>query len=527
MTSKLSIFAVLAILLLSGLVAPMGVMAQEDTSEDTETEEYAYEAAELYIDQPSHIDSPVDESQERGMTVYETKGEELRLYPENFEKENVVESGIVDGSTDASFSWNKAVSAYVLEPEAEGSYEIYWVVSEEVVVSGEDDNETTTETRQVEYRAAVVASDTESVVVNQDSYAETQEKASNWDEWSREVKGIFGSDADVERQTERALSALVFLHNPASYLTGDVTAVALILFTTRGGNLVLLLLSAVFLVPVAGFIAYRYRREALEARDLTVEEKLDRIDKDKLQSALSGMDIYDAIPDGDMAEVFQESLDAENLYEAYEKFTSMVTPRSVVRDRLTAMANAGYQAVVVRDSDGDISSGRVVEPDAEVELEPIEDDVVELDNPDDDLVDALFTDELVRKERLHHLDVDYDSELVQKNLDEINEEMSVMIPADGNREDKEIIAEYLIEMLLSVMEHDYTDNRGKEKPVRRALNNILCLYFEAERHKVPMTRYYIEHLLFMLDNYSVTEEAEEVINQVQKGNLDGESGDNR
>lgn len=522
----------LASLLVASVVATTGASAALETR-----------PADLAIEQPHYIDGDVSRSSANGTTVYEAEGDRLLLSPQNFAPGDVVSSGVEESAGELSL--DKDLGVYTFKPSKDGSYNVYWTVEEtrqtttpsgNSTANGTAANATTssteTETVRVQYTAVLRVETGDRQHIPAGELEAQREAAANWSEFEGAVKSeeVAGPDADMGEESQLAVNLLKLRHHPASALTGNFTQILLSLFITLGGLFVLLLFVVYHYLSRRSDIKFRHKRESLDAERADLEDQLLEAEERERLSALEGMDWNDIFPD-DVARAFREAF-GETVLDGFLELQESLLPSNLIRDRLEAMSDE-YVAVVEREdvaTDGgedvdesDDVAARIV--DAEVrpadELEDVDDvETVGLEEPSEDLVDALeWDDPELRSFDLPAQELDqseFSTTLEGATLEELIQEYDVeMRQFENNRE---VFAEYLLEFLTSVHEHEFTDEEGRVRPIRYALNLFLrTSRLLDERHETPLAAYQSEHIAFLLANYDHDEEVSEYVNDVSEG----------
>lgn len=212
--------------------------------------------AQLTIEQPHYIDSAVTQTTENETEIYEAQGEHLRLYPENFDPENVI--GVFVEPEGASIQADDH-GGYVLEADETGTFTVIWEV-ERLVSEG---NETVTQ--QVEYRADIRVTDgLDTTTIDQDRLDELEEDASEWrsiNETATAQAGdsiwysVLPGQPSGSEWIDSALDKQQLVHNPGAVFGRGMITVFIGLVSFGGA-----LLLALWLGWVAKVIAY-FRRK--------------------------------------------------------------------------------------------------------------------------------------------------------------------------------------------------------------------------------------------------------------------------
>ena len=475
--------------------------------------------AELFIEQESYIDSPVDVTEEDGERVYHAAGAEVDIAPRNFDADDVIDAG-VRGEV-GRLSYDEDTTRWTLDPEeTDGTYKVWFLVREEVEVevektvvdeeTGEERTVTETETREVEnqYEAVIDLDQTAVTVVDKDEHADMKEDANRWQEWERGVERLFGSDVDVEQKTEAAFGFLVFLASPLAYLTGGYTSTWIMMLTTPGGLMVGATIALFVLALMWGYFKYGNMRAARDAARARLDEVMQEIEQETINRSMALMTLHSVFSDENTAEVMAESIGSTNLKDAWDTYKGqIVTHGEVLADRLACMAADGY--VAVEGEDG----LRVVKE------ENATGDVTELTELDEEDMLEIQNDDAVERYSLPDSDVTPAS--LNIDIDTLNERLGEQPTSVREKEEQ---AERLLELVTHVRKHEHTDYDGRVLPVREMLETMMQLTREAEKYNGPMSRYHMEQLLYLLNNHSVSEEAQALIEETRAGNI-GEGGE--
>ncbi len=487
----------LSALLLVGLIAPAASAA------------FVERPAELAIDQPHYIDGGVQTTGAGEAMTYEASGGHLRIQPQNFDRSNVTEFGVATTTSDATLSDNTDLGVYELDVASNGTYELYWVARE----VREVDNET--KLVDIRYTARVRVSDTDMQHIPDGTIDEYREDADNWSAFEQAVRSdkVVGPDADMEQSTETAINLLRLQNHPFSALTGDFTGLLLTLFITLPGLVIILIGVGMHLASRRSDIKERRRQSQLDAERADLEDELDAIEEHERLAALEGMDWND-VPDFDdaTARAFREHL-GETVLDGWLTIQSILTPETLVRDRLRAMADT-HVAVEEPVADGGATAGTPsyrLEPRGAAD-EMADERVATLDEPSDEVVDGLdWDDPELREFDLTAADIEHSLE-----MDTLTEDLDVDVVQDF--ESREEFTEYLFQFLQTVVDHEYTDKDGRVRPLRHALNLWLrALRFVGEREGVPTARYSAEHIESLLRTYDAEDEIAEWVNRVETG----------
>ncbi|WP_157744265.1 hypothetical protein [Halopenitus persicus] len=520
MNSIRSIAAVLLVLVVTTGFAPMVAVAQEDTSGDSDTNTTDTNAtingAELAISQPPHVDEAVGDptTTEDGTPLYEAQGAELDLKPQNFAAEDVKSYGVAEDG--GSMAYDEQMEVYTLGADADGTYTVYWVVEEEVEVESENGNGTTTETREVRYEAAVRTEDTGGVYVSQERLNELENQSALAEQTLGELErlGYYDSQSDDPEQFLGQVVQRYHLYtSPFAALSGSYTALAIGLISSIGGLIIIIQFGGYHTV-----VTERMRRklgiyESVEAEEGALADRAVEMDaRDRLHKAAK-VRPSDIVTDEAIAEAAEEDF-GRTLLDEETAFYQTVSPLNLAHDRLQAMGQVGYRALVERGGDGDIESAEIVEEAPEELAEDVE--VNELDDPDEALVREVGDSRPVVDFDYGEHDIDY-SELktpvsldLEQTLDELDVETDVISEEEWGK--------YLAEMLQTVRQMPDTRPDGTPDTLRYFLGHHLKKAQVAdERFDIPVSTYAVEALDAAIDNHDPVEEAREQIDSLRSG----------
>lgn len=487
---------VVGLLLAAGVAAPA-------------TGQLLVENADLTIDQPHYVGQDVSRQSANGTVVYEARGSELQIAPSNFDTGSVTEFAVATGPGDLSY--DKQLGVYEFSPSEDGTYEVYWLVQEQRTVNG------TTQQVTVRYAARIRVSGTDLQHVPAGTQSATDRAAANWSEFESAVKSerVAGEDANIDDVTQTAINLLRLKYHPLSALTGDFTGLLLALTLSLSGLVILLLATGAHLFSRYKDITERRRRQKLDRERVELEDELDAIDEHKRQSKLAGMDWNDIFDDA-TARAFRDHL-GETVLDGYLTIQNVLDVDTLVADRLQAMADthvAVWDQRPTRTDGGTDTAGT-----GTAHLEPrgsvAEDaDTADLADPADELLAAIdFDDPELREFELaaaaDHGDLGLDVDGLVENLD---------VDLRQDFEDRETFVQYLTEFLQTVVDHEYTDEDGRVRPLRHALNLWLrALRFVGEREGVPTAKYQADHVAALLETYDRESEISEFVNRVETG----------
>lgn len=486
---RLASILLLVAVVSSAVAAPFAASGVSDTKN-----------ADLFVEPEPYISEPVDSSTQNGTRIYESFGPRYEITPNNFQSDNVVRSG-VRGDT-GSLTYDRATNKYIFETDTDGTYNVYWDVNRTVTTQQQRGNTTVnvTQTTQVRYEAVLSVEDTSYTHVPTDEYDETSSDAQNWTALENSIQSVYGEDVNIENKVRIAVAYLTFLADPLSALTGGYIAALLTAVTEPGGILFQLTVIGTITLTVGSYIIYANRRARTDRIRRELDEQEATIEDEQRKKSASLVTPYDFIHDDNAADVVSEDL-GSNLQDAWDTFRNDVyNPTELLVDRLGLMAAEGY--VAVEDDDG---LHVVTEDEADGKT-------IELTDINAEQAYQLRKDETVVKFPAHQ---------TEASPEDLTVDMSVLtdrISDDKHdAEDKERYAEWMVQLASQYRQHDITNTDGETRPIRLFLERLLRLSLEAEKYDLPESRYYTEQLLYLLDDYSVTDDARDIVNEVRRG----------
>lgn len=460
--------------------------------------------ADIAVEQPHYIEGGVTTTSTNGSTVYRASGPVVRIQPQNFDGSNVTESGIGTTGANATLSYDQDMQVYTLETSENATIELYWVVREGVQVGN------STEVRDVRYEAQLRVQQTDIEHVQAGTIDQYRSDAANWSAFEAGVREVVGNGANIEQEAQTAINLLDLKYNPLSALTGEFTGLLVTLFITIPGLVIVLLAVGGHLVSRRKDITEQRRQRQLDAERAELEDELDAFEEHERLSALEGMDWNDIFDDA-TARAFREHL-GETVLDGWLTIQSVLTPETLVRDRLRAMSDT-HVAVEEPAPDGGAGEGPswTLVPWGET-AEDTDAAVQELAEPSDEVVDGIdWDDPELREFDLSAADIEHSLE-----IETLTEELD--IDTTRNFDSEEAFTEYLVEFLDTVVGHDYTDADGRVRPMRHALNLWLrTLRVVGEREGVPTARYSAEHVESLLRSYDSESQIAKWVNRVETG----------
>lgn len=526
MTKRMLILAVLLVSVIAPAGAAVGAAGQVDGPDE--------KAAELSIQQPHYIDSDVSTSSANGTTVYHIRGGRAEIATQNFEAGDVVDYGVETQGGDAQLSYDRKFGEFVFNAESNGTYRLYWSVEEKVTVENETDNSTHVETRSQRYVAMVrIEGQTDMVHKPAGWDSELQQKAAKWDEFKHTVDELRGDSLLVrlgikdEKSTDtiiqQMVTAYLTVHSPLQMLTGNFTAIVVLVGTTLGGWLFIATVIAPLLVTI-GFAYYKLNRhESIEAQEGKLSERVADLDLKEAKAKLANWVFNDVTDDDYYAQGLRE--EGRNPLQAIPNRESKLSGMNVFHAYLQAMAQCGYVAVVderLSPDGGDDDAGEIVDAHVAHEADVSESDEtvsLEVDSPTDPLLEALdpVQDEIYEFD-LQSADFDR-SEVNPTPIDTYDlEDLVETTQLDLRRfGDAETAAKFHVEFLQDVAEHPISDDRGKVDSLRYWLEqNLDTANVINDRFPIPL-EYRKRVWEAAIDEYDGSAEAEETLRDVQEG----------
>jgi hypothetical protein len=455
-------------------------------------------AADLEIQQPHYIDDEVSVRQSNGSTVYEASGEHLRLYPTQFDADNVVEAGI-EPST-AGFERTDAGAGYTLTVDETGTYDVYWVVERSVT----DGNQTTTE--RIRYEASVRVGGPLGVAsINQTELAELRDDADKWQHANATMHhqmdnsiliSLTPGSPTAQEWLASSLSKQQLVHNPAAAFSGGLTMFFIGLFSL-GGSLV----GIVFLGWHAKAITFLRRRlnlhESVQNEEGELNKRFEQQERDRAASSVQNeqfSDVYLPHVADAMRELGETPLEADCNITA-----NGLLPSVGLAYKARAMAQDNYVGALslpdddvrtdggdAEDGDGDdlatddvLAMARARDEELaiiDIDADTVPDDAVEVDlsKADRDWLDVLPTGGQTMLE-YDILNRDIDREAIQVDgVDWTVEEIIARLQLEARHfESASEAATYFVDFLRDVREHPVTDTDGEPRTCRLVLETLL------------------------------------------------------
>jgi hypothetical protein len=533
--------AVAALLVLSLVAGVVPAAAQDDV---------LTRDAEVIVEQPHYIGSDVETKQVNGTRTYVASGRVLELHAQNFDSGAVVDYGVA--TTGGQLTYDSATGQFAFRANASGTYRVYWVVAEQVAVTGGNTtgnataaNTTSggTETRQVRYTANVRVSNTAPKAhLAESELAETRAEAANWREFNATVQDLrdenlllASADLSTEETIQGMVNAYILQNDPLRALTGNITTVVLILFTTLGGGFLLVVSLGYHTVVVNKFRRALNRAESIEAEEGELADRVADMNRRDRLRAFQNWDWNDPFEDDHIAHAHRTL--GETPLEGFSRFTgTLLQPRVWMHDRLQAMGADGYVAVPESDTSGGtvFTDGGEPEDDApdapnwktideaEVVLEDAVDEGTltdDLSEPSDALLDAIDW----QQPAIRDFDLvdatppggDGHPTATTLDIDELTAEADLDMAHFDSREEAGV---YLRQWFESVREHDFTETDGTVDTSRYVLNRWLqTAQLARDEFDLPVD-YMIEAIEAAIDWSDPEESAANTVERIRAGN---------
>lgn len=486
--------------------------------------------ADLAIQQPDYVSGDVGQTTDNGTRIYSVRGEQLDMRPLNVEQSNVIDFG-ADGGT---FTYDSQFETYRLTVDQEGTYEVWWTVNREVQVGNNS-----TEMRTIRYAALIrVQGGVGLAHKPAGQVSDTQQAARNWREFNSTIHSseLAGPGADTELVVQEMIDWYKLRKDPLAALTGNITAIMIMLVTTLGG--------AVLLLLAAGWHQYALRKlygtlhyfEIIEAEEGTAKDVIEELDHREKMHALQNMDWNDVFQDDHVAGAFREQF-GETVADGTLEYLSLVRPRHLLRDRLQAMGQAGYVAVV---EDETATDGGTAAADpgggpsiASARIQPdrtgVADDerVIPLADASGAQLDALLDRDVLDwdADAIRTFDLpgaEYDPTDLATTYETLSlRELVAELRADMRHfEDADAYGQYMREFLHAVREHPFTDDHGRPDDIRVAMSSFLQhAQLLGDRFDYPLIHFHAEAWERALIDFDPEAEAAEVVARVKDGEM--------
>lgn len=480
--------------------------------------------AELAIRQESYVDGDVSRQQQNGTPVYSAAGERIWIKPQNFDPANVVDFGVDRAA--GELGYDQELGAYTFSSEGEeASFTLYWIVLEQQQVAAAN-NTTTTKVQRVRYEATVRITDQVDLDhVPAGQLDRLREDADQWQSFNGTLQDIRESDLllwafrkdppDTETLLQGMINTYITTRDPLRLLTGGLMAVILTLTLTVGGLLFLAIREGIAAIAARRMRTRLNQARANEPYEGELSDRVLEADREERDQIWSNQDFQDFGWSDHEAAAYREL--GKTPREAFERIvTDVIPPKLQIRERLQAMSQLGYVALVrERDDDGAVVDAEVV---LEDEIEGEDPEIVELDDPDEDLVEALWNDRAMLEFDPVEADIDlgdFETEPVTLSVDEALAELGLQV---DRFEDEKDAMRLLHEHIEAAASSDYTDDVGTPKTSMRVLQSWLeTSTWLRDVHGFPSARKLADHLEAAIKRFDPGREAEEYAEDVRSG----------
>lgn len=517
MTNRTSLLVALAAVLLVA-TAVGGAAGQAAAVNDTRS-------ASIAIDQPSYVDGDVQTIRSNGSRIYEATGSPLRIVPQNFAPEDVVNYGVE--TDEGTLSFDEEMQFYRFDPRGQtGTFRMFWVANTQVTVG--NGSNATTERRQVRYTTRVRVTNAASMHHLTESEYQQRQDMVELGEYTNDTiadlqdRGLTFFDASgsdrsvVEKMALRAQSTGA----PFQALTGGASQFVLLLFLSLGGAFI----AGTFLVILAYYILKYWKvyreRQAIRAVEGDVDTKLLEAETRERMASMAKTPWQDVFEDDHVAAGFRNAF-GETLLSGWMALKSTLLPENVVRDRLQAMGECGWAARRV-ESDGGVATEPTYELAKVPDADPAKDDGLEpLTPPRKTVMDGLdWNAEALRTFDLSRADVDaneFDIDAPTLSLPEIIERLDVQ---KDHWESEEEFGAYLFDFVESVRHNDFCDAEGRPNDVRYAMECFLRVAkLNEDRHHFPTAGFYADAFEYALESHDRAAEIDQFIDDVRDGQV--------
>lgn len=488
--------------------------------------------AQLSIDQPHYVDTPVKTETANNSTIYYVSGGYQEIRPTNFNSSAVVDFGVRENGADLTY--DKTTGEFKLSTGGQnGTFHVYWTVAQQQVVET-GNNSTTTKVMKTRYAAQIQVQTASYEHLSQSKFEDLRSDAANWSEVVRGFSDVGPPSMSIGEKLKKARTAFSFLSCPWCALQGQFANALIILTLTPGG---LLLFGLILLFPIAVTVPIyiRYRREKKRKPDMDdIQTEKDRIAAQLRKRALSQASAHELPVDGRTAEKLMEN-HGENVREIALDVERVVGWSRIRRIFAQAMGQKGYRVATRRAStDGGAASDD--QPIADVEILPPEADadrfedegewtVTDLTDPDEEVLEAIPEEEIdyhVLDDEIEPGDVDVPL-ASEDEVGDIMDARDIDIPEDFDS--REHYAECLRHVFEFAIAHPYTDEEGAPRPERSVLNTLLSISsFTGERFDVPMFRRYRDVFLWIAEEADESQELQAAADRAGPRDRDGRGG---
>lgn len=474
--------------------------------------------ADLAVDQPAYLDGNVAQKTVNGTTQYRVSGGPVEIRPRNIDSD-VVDFGV---STDgASLQYDEEMDEYVFKAEASGTYDVYWATEETMTVNttanatGNATNgtatNTTTTTRRVRYEAQIRVATGQVTPVRSDRLSALETRASKWKEFNATVQELRNREFLLrpdERTTGQTIQGMIKSYittsSPVAALSGNATAVLLIMATTLGGALVFVAFFAYNAISIASLRGQLNRFRATEGEEGEVADRRAQLARDERVQTAAGTDLQDIPTIGDYWAGVLSDTHGPNLRTAWE---SILAERDqILIDYLTVMTQNGYAVVGEGDGVEVVADGEVADREVRAPHELASDELAALD---DSSAIADFDMDSAR--------IDWDGlpdDTVTLDLDQWVDEWQLDIDHDA---DLQSYGEMMVALCEAASDHEFTDADGSVRPDRAYMEAMLDGAYTAERYHLPAATMLRDLFEQALKHHSPTDRVQQTVSDIQNG----------
>ena len=350
-----------------------------DTGDDANSGATAPLDPDLYVEQPRHVDQPVETTTEGGVPVVRVRGRVLELSPGVFNQSQVLRAGIrEDGAT---LTYDGGIDRWVLDTQGTaGSYRVFWVVR--------------TDGDERVYAATIQVEPAQFEHLAPGALEDLRGDAGRYETVRDIFEPIVATSAGFEQfesVAEDAVTWYQFYLNPLQALTGQFISIGILLIKWPAGWII-------FAVLLLSFFIYD-RKKTKENRKLkrqfanieNIDESERRAWERELKRSLAMKTFEDLGLTTSDAQAIREHFDITNPRQFLDELRGWLDETGWARIILGAHHQRGDQIAIERDEE-DTVTGAVVVAGEEPALPDGGDGNVELVAPDS----AAVTDEVVQ-----------------------------------------------------------------------------------------------------------------------------------
>lgn len=534
--------ALLALLLVSVLAPFVGVAGASVDGIPAQAGNNSTNASAGTLSADLAVEAPTgDVSSERvnGTSRYTAASAPLELHPQNFDGADVVDYGVT--TPGGALAYQSRFGQFEFSANATGTYDVYWVVSEQVAT----DNGTVQAQRR--YTAQVRVTDSaSSVTLSQSQLDSIEATAAKWQEFNETyVQPDLGYDSfyapepdGPQELAEAYSSAYRTQHNFVAALSGNFTQIVTILVLTTGGLLFLALAIAYHFLSLSSLKGRLNKRLRSEAHEGDIQRK--RAEQSKQQDLMTmentELQDIDGISDRD-AQAIRDAVGGVSVRDVYEAFESggVLSPEALVADRLRAMGAAGYYGEVVqsngettdvsvRESGGSTGEdGSADRATSRAELASDDTTEVNLASMDDGLTE-LFLSEMdewdcaaFREFDMSDVDVDLTDATSIDSLDlaTVRDDLGVEAHRFG---DEASFGEALADLCDHIRMHPSTGSDGGVAETRQALELLLKVHNSlADEFDLPTAEWRRQAIQAALQHHDAGARVERTVSDINAG----------